>query len=157
MELVYDVIIRNIPDVLRSRDVLFQRLKDRAEEKGLSAVMLCFVTPGQGGRPGTCFASFEDLTRNDRMARWSGMVFHWNRLKFEAHRRVRISWDNVEERWNRTQREPVPEQETEPEQVPGRGQEQQPESEQETDYATLARDNSWDDGGVDAKPNQGGM
>ena len=56
MELIYDIIIRNVPDVMRSLDLFLRRLKDRAREEGLSDVLLCLVTPGANGRPelGSC-------------------------------------------------------------------------------------------------------
>ena len=66
MDLIFDVVIRNIPDVIRSRDLLLRRLRDRAEVKGLSDLILCVVTPGQSGRAGIGLTSFEDLTMIER-------------------------------------------------------------------------------------------
>ena len=151
MELVYDVIIRNIPDVLKSRDLLFRRLRDKAEEKGMSDILLCIVTPCQQGRSGTGFASCIDLTDNERLAQWSGMVFHGQRLEFEANRVARIQWRNVEELWNQTQREPQPKGEpnSEPKgeqaREPARERAKEVESEPEADYASLFREEGWDD------------
>ncbi|RMZ98312.1 hypothetical protein BpHYR1_039908 [Brachionus plicatilis] len=104
--MVYDVIIWNIPDIVRSRYLFLRRLRDRSEEEGLTDLIFCVVMLGQSGRAGPWFASFEDLIDNDRMVQWSGMVFHGNRLEFKANRRARQAWFNVEARWNRPQREP---------------------------------------------------
>ena len=76
MEIVDDIIISNVPDVMRSRDLLLRRLKDRAREEGLSDVLLCMVTAGTNGRAGIGFTSLEDLTENECVLRWSEMVFH---------------------------------------------------------------------------------
>ena len=150
MELIFDVVIRNIPDVKKSRDLLLSRLRDRGEEEGLSDIILCMVTAGQDGRSGTGFASFRDLTHNDRMVEWSVMVFYGSRLEFVPNRWAEISWRNVEGRWNRTHREPKPEaeQDSKPEGEPARESVRKPakesESEPENDYAALFREDSWD-------------
>ena len=96
MELIFDLIIRNIPNVVMSRERLLERLNDRAVEEGLSEIMLCHVIGGERGEPGRAFVSFRDISDNEQALGWNEMVFYKHRLVFEANRRCLVSWDRVE-------------------------------------------------------------
>ena len=122
MEIIYDIIIYNVPNVLQSRERLLERLNDRAREEGISRMLLCHVVPGEKNSPGHAFASCEDLGDNSLLLNWSGMYFADHRLRFERRRTCRLDWNRLVdsvERWRRYQRK----------------------------EATMARTDSWDDFG----------
>ena len=96
MNLVFDLIVRNVPNVPMSRERLLERLSDKAAEEGLSDIMLCNVVAGEKGEPGRAFVSLRDLSDSELTLKWVGMVFYKHRLKFAINRRCVVNWARVE-------------------------------------------------------------
>ena len=99
MELFFDIIIHNVSNVPMSRERLLERLNDKAAEEGLPDVMLSNVVAGERGETGRAFVSLRDLSDNEQVLEWSGMIFYKHPLRCEANRRCSVNWDRVEWSW----------------------------------------------------------
>jgi hypothetical protein len=104
MEVIFDLIVRNIPDVPMSRERLRERLKDKAEENDLSDVLMCHVVEGRPGEAAHAFLSLKDLFDNEEVLDWSGMRFFGARLTFEVNRTTLLGWDGVQWRLDEERR-----------------------------------------------------
>ena len=147
MELIFDIIIRNVPNVVMSREQLLERLVDRAAEEKLSEVMLCYVVAGEKGEPGRAFFSLKDLSDNSQALAWDGMDFYKHRLEFSINRRCVVSWARVECELAGELRK--------------RDAEDKVSSEPKASKNELTKDDSWDDAKWDEaaglKEKEGGM
>ncbi|RNA17156.1 hypothetical protein BpHYR1_004124 [Brachionus plicatilis] len=79
MELIYDLIVKNVP-------IVKIRLNYRAREEGLSQILVCHLVSNNRIEPGHAFVALTRLEENEVMLDWTGMVFHGSRLKFEVNR-----------------------------------------------------------------------
>ena len=71
MEIIYDIIIYNVPNLLQSRERLLDRLNDRARKEDISRMLLCHVVRGEKNSQGHPFATCEDLGDNSFFLNWS--------------------------------------------------------------------------------------